>query len=264
MAFAQQSDPLDTLLETSSSLLQQNQIDEAIELLESGVAEHADSIEVRNNLAIAYLGADRYDEALAMMQSLSQQDREPGIFQHNLAEIEGSNRGADPINPILFIEKAPLDEPASPTAESGATEVVSADITPPAAEPPEPELNALLLPDSSTPSEADIRRMVEAWAAAWASKNFDDYIGFYSSDFEPRDRGYNEWLGFREEMVTKPGPISLQLENFDISVYSYEIRARFDQDYDSDDYSDDIRKLLVIDTRDGFWKIVREATLEVY
>lgn len=263
VAFAQQSNPLDNLLESSSDMLQQNQIEAAIALLESGATEYADSIEIRNNLAIAYLGADRYDEAVALLQSLSQQDRELPIIQHNLAEVEGSNRGQDPVDPIIFIERAPVDEPeVAVEAQQPAESRVETN----SAEPPpvQTQANAVLIPASETPTLADIRNMVEAWAAAWSSKSYREYINFYANDFQPRDRSYPDWLAFREEMVTKPGPISLQLENFDISVYSYEIRARFDQDYDSDDYRDDIRKLLVIDTRDGFWKIVREATLEVY
>lgn len=263
VAFAQQSNPLDNLLESSSDMLQQNQIEAAIALLESGATEYADSIEVRNNLAIAYLGADRYDEAVALLQSLSQQDRELPIIQHNLAEVEGSNRGQDPVDPIIFIERAPVDEPevAAEAQQPAESRVETNSAEPP---PVQTQLNAVLIPASETPTVADIRNMVEAWAAAWSSKSYREYISFYANDFQPRDRSYADWLAFREEMVTKPGPISLQLENFDISVYSYEIRARFDQDYDSDDYRDDIRKLLVIDRRDGFWKIVREATLEVY
>lgn len=263
VAFAQQSNPLDNLLESSSDMLQQNQIEAAIALLETGATEYTDSIEVRNNLAIAYLGADRYDEAVALLQSLSQQDRELPIIQHNLAEVEGSNRGQDPVDPIIFIERAPVDKPevAAEAQQPAESRVETNSAEPP---PVQTQLNAVLIPASETPTAADIRNMVEAWAAAWSSKSYREYINFYANDFQPRDRSYVDWLAFREEMVTKPGPISLQLENFDISVYSYEIRARFDQDYDSDDYRDDIRKLLVIDSRDGFWKIVREATLEVY
>ncbi len=285
---AQERSELNAVLEESATLLEQGQIQSTITLLEQNLDSSSESIELKNNLAVAYLGAGRFDEALELMRSLSDLGRESQIISHNLAELENSDRGNQPINPIVFIELAPSSDPtmvaasaAEPLAdrEPLANREPFADEEPLAVEEPsadsgpsagvdslaqEESSAGLLQVNESSPSEADIQSMVEAWASAWSDKATGIYLSYYADDFEPRNRTYENWLDYRRTMLDRPGTISVSVDNFDISVYSYEIRARFDQDYSSPGYSDRVRKLLVIDSRDGYWKIVREATLEVY
>lgn len=262
ISFGQQSDYLDSVLQESSELLASRQMQAAVDLLETELQNYPDSVEIINNLAIAYLGAGRFDEAEQLLHDLVESDPVFRIVAHNLLEFENSSSGTQPIDPMLFVQ----------TAESWyETEVLNGNISPP---PPEP----VALTDSETstpdtapspsfvaqPSESEIMQMVEGWKNAWIEKDLNAYLSYYSEDFQPRNGTSREWRADRAEKIGRPSTIDIQTSNFEISIYSNEIRARFDQRYESPIYRDYVRKLLVIDNTDGEWKIVREATLEVY
>jgi ketosteroid isomerase-like protein len=254
--------PLDDVLQESSQLLADRQMQAAVDLLEEQLEYHPDSVEVINNLAIAYLGAGRFDEAQQLLHDLVESDPVFRIVAHNLLEFENSDSGTQPIDPLLFVQ----------TAESWyETEVLNGNISPAPAEPvslvsPQPAPQEQALPPAlvTKPSEPEVRQMVERWKDAWVEKNLNAYFSYYSEDFQPRSGTALEWHAERTEKINNPSNIDIQLDNFDISIYSNEIRARFDQRYESPIYRDHVRKLLVIDNTDGEWKIVRESTLEIY
>ncbi|MEQ9210652.1 MAG: hypothetical protein RLN96_12605, partial [Pseudomonadales bacterium] len=76
---------------------------------------------------------------------------------------------------------------------------------------------------------------------------------------------FSQWARARRAPLSKPGPISVQVDNFSTTVINDdEVQVSFDQDYNSSNYSDRVRKQLVFTRENQTWKIIKEVTLETY
>lgn len=101
---------------------------------------------------------------------------------------------------------------------------------------------------------------VKAWAQAWADQRVDDYLAFYSREFEPPDGlGRAEWQELRRQRLTRPSFIKISLV-FEESRSVGESWGwlRFQQSYWSNTFSDVVTKRLELVWEDGGWKILRE------
>ena len=107
--------------------------------------------------------------------------------------------------------------------------------------------------------------LVEMWASRWSDKDFIGYLSMYSRDFiGPQGENLSQWARARRAPLSKPGNISVQVTNFNTTMINDDVQISFDQNYNSRDYSDRVRKQLVFTTNEEGWKIIREVTLETY
>ena len=136
---------------------------------------------------------------------------------------------------------------------------------------------------ASTCSEAEITDRVNNWASAWQHKDFDNYMNFYSDKFTPEPPLSREaWEKQRQERVTGPGKINLELSNMKVICDGDKAKAQFDQDYSVTRYklkkskdasgcevcnakripikgfSDNVNKELQFEKNGSQWQIVRE------
>lgn len=244
------NDPeLDALLLESSNLMQDGRVDEAMILLEGAESQYRDSHEYMNNLAVAYLGNNQAERALGIFRELVDNDPIYSIIAHNLLEMELQLSDSRPvnINPVLFVQSIE----SYYEQEQGQA---SAPVT---------ELDEEPIP---TGLNATIETLMETWASRWSNKDLIGYLSMYSRNFiGPGGEDFREWVSARRGPLSKPGPISVELSNIDIDVMNNrQVEARFDQAYDSSNYSDRVRKQLVFALEDEGWKIIREVTLETY
>lgn len=248
------SDPeLDALLLESSNLMQDDRIEEALILLEGAEPSYGDSREFMNNLAIAYLGNSQPEKALTIFRELVDMDPLYSIIAHNLLEMELqiSESRPEQINPLLFVQSVEsfYEEENSQSSENGnsaqiATEpgAADADIT------------------------AAVQNQVRMWASLWSEKDLIGYLSMYSREFSgPDGENFSQWARARRTPLSKPGHISVMVSNFSTTVINNdEVQVNFDQDYNSSNYSDRVRKQLVFTRENQTWKIIKEVTLETY
>mgnify|MGYP003674551411 CR=1 FL=1 len=253
LSWAQDAE-LDALLLESSNLMQESRIEEALVLLAGAENTYGDSREFMNNLAVAYLGNSQPEKALTIFRSLVDQDPLYSIIAHNLLEMELQipESRSEQINPVLFVQsvdsyfaETPAEVPAEVPAE--APSEIPAD-----------------QPVSSTVRE-DVQKQVEMWASHWSDKNIIGYLSMYSRNFiGPQGENMNQWARARRAPLSKPGPISVLVNNFDTRIINNDVQVSFDQNYSSSNYSDRVRKQLVFTNEAEGWKIIREVTLETY
>lgn len=137
---------------------------------------------------------------------------------------------------------------------------------------PEPETqadsqaldDALAAVDAAN-SEAELIEGIEAWAAAWAARDADAYLGFYATSFVPEEgRTREDWAELRRERIASPGSIDVALESIEIeSIDPSGADVTFVQSYASDSFSDRVLKRVQFVFEQGEWKIGRETVLEV-
>ncbi|NTV10687.1 MAG: nuclear transport factor 2 family protein, partial [Zoogloea sp.] len=107
---------------------------------------------------------------------------------------------------------------------------------------------------------ADATRAVQSWASAWSRKDVRAYLAHYARDFDtPGGASRKAWEQEREQRLTKPGKIEVELEN--VRVVSFEndrATVKFRQHYRSSNLSTSSNKTLVMVKHDGHWVIQQE------
>ncbi len=118
-------------------------------------------------------------------------------------------------------------------------------------------------PSRSAPDEAAILAAVNRWAQAWSAQDVDAYLGTYSPNFDPATgTSRSVWESQRRSRVVRPRSISVQVLNPSVFQGTASFaRVDFLQIYESDSYSDQVRKQLELEKLNGRWLIVDERVV---
>ena len=102
---------------------------------------------------------------------------------------------------------------------------------------------------------------VQAWAAAWSSKDIGGYLGAYGKEFNPPGKmSRKAWEDERRARVVGKNRISVKLSDVAIAVSGNKASARFKQAYSADALNISSRKTLDLAKAGDRWVIVREST----
>ena len=104
---------------------------------------------------------------------------------------------------------------------------------------------------------------INNWVNAWASKNIDNYISSYAMEFKP-SRGLSraKWELQRRERLANPSFIKIKLTNIKIEIRDDGLaNVRFTQQYQSDSYKDEVKKIVTVKMINNKWLIMRERVL---
>ncbi|KAF1047102.1 nuclear transport factor 2 family protein [Xylophilus sp.] len=116
--------------------------------------------------------------------------------------------------------------------------------------------------DASAASSADVKDVeaaVQAWAAAWSSRDVAAYLATYSSDFNG-GKSRKAWEAERRSRIEGKSSISVKLSNVSVQVNGDRATARFHQDYVAGTYKSSGRKTLELQKSDGRWVITKESS----
>lgn len=151
-----------------------------------------------------------------------------------------------PLTPPPAADTAVVDAPEVAAPEAVAAEEVMA---------PEPSLAV----GSEVGDAAAINDMLNAWAAAWAAKDVEGYLGFYASTFEHGKKSRQSWEKQRRARLSQPATIAVNLSDVQIDLQSETLAmVKFKQDYSSNNYKDSGMKILTLSKAGGAWKIQSE------
>lgn len=118
-------------------------------------------------------------------------------------------------------------------------------------------------PSRSAPDEAAILAAVNRWAQSWSAQDVDAYLATYSPNFDPATGTSRAvWESQRRSRVVRPRSISVQVLNPSVFQGTASFaRVDFLQIYESDTYSDQVRKQLELEKLNGRWLIVDERVV---
>jgi len=134
-------------------------------------------------------------------------------------------------------------------------------------------LSNLSIKDLSLRSESDIQdeqnqllNNIENWKKSWESKDYDQYINFYSRDAIYNKTMFEQWSLAKKNVFKKSKTIKISLEN--ISIYEYpsdldqeQLRiVIFSQNYKSNLISNLSKKKQIWKIQDGKWRIIYEGS----
>ena len=107
---------------------------------------------------------------------------------------------------------------------------------------------------------ADIKNVLDLWAAAWMAQNVEQYLSLYSPDFA-RAPGESRalWEMNRRERLTTPSYIQVDLiYNAFTRISATEVNVKLRQPYRSDRYREISNKTLALTNALGNWQIIGE------
>ncbi len=109
----------------------------------------------------------------------------------------------------------------------------------------------------STDKEA-VQKFVSDWKHYWESKDLENYMRCYSKEFTSRGMNWDRWKSYKQQFNEKYQQISLAFNAMQIALEGDHATVRFEQYYQSDDYSDHGMKSLILKKENGSWNIFAE------
>ena len=109
-----------------------------------------------------------------------------------------------------------------------------------------------------------ILNSIEKWKKSWVSKNFSEYLNFYSNDAIYNNATYKKWTQNKKNVFKKSKNITISLSN--ISIYEYpsdqeQLRiVFFNQAYRSNLITNITKKKQIWKEENEEWKIIYEGT----
>lgn len=129
-----------------------------------------------------------------------------------------------------------------------------------AAQPKPPQTKAE--PAAVSEAARQLPKRLEAWAAAWASKDFDRYAAFYAQSYRTDEHpSLDQWLRFRKPRIVNKGRIRVEVSNIDVSARNdggFEVV--YSQRYESGSLKVSSRKRQVWVVESGQWRIQAEQS----
>ncbi|MEX2353868.1 MAG: hypothetical protein WD709_06740, partial [Gammaproteobacteria bacterium] len=107
-----------------------------------------------------------------------------------------------------------------------------------------------------------IKETVLDWAASWTAQDIESYLSHYAGDFTPPDgRAIEQWREIRRQRLSNPETISVTISDLVVEMLGGEhAQATFTQTYQSDVYSDRVKKTLLLKLENNKWLITLEQT----
>ena len=265
-------EPYNNLAVSYSAL---GRFDDARKALQSAITTHPSYATAHENLGNIYamMAADAYNHALSL-------DKENTAARDKLALMSDlfsvGTLNAKPRKPIKQAKTQtpppaqPVAAPPTPAAKPQPQPAVEP--APVAAEPVEEDSElAMLMEDEPDAAEDNLSALEQSilatarqWAQAWSTKDSENYLTHYHSQFKPsRGLSRSSWEEQRKQRIAKPRFIEIEVLDAEITVENEnQAKIEFLQTYRSNTYNDESRKYLRMKKEGGNWKIVREVSLQ--
>eukprot|EP01037_Dinobryon_pediforme_P004893 gene4893-4935_t len=253
----------------------QNQLDKARTALEMAIRTNPSYATAQENLGDIYakLASQAYNKALQLdANNANSVKPKLALIRELFSNEPGSKTGrpaAAAPAPAVVVTQRPAPAPAPAAAPAAAAPAPA----PAAAQAPAPTVSPASAATAPAPAPAPapaatsdastqaVTSAVQAWAAAWSSKDMKGYLGAYDKSFDPPGRqGRAAWEKEREARIVGKSKISVKLSDITVSVQGDKATARFRQAYSADSLNVSSRKTLDLVNNNGRWTIVREST----
>jgi len=236
--------------------------------LEMAIRTHPSYATAHENLGDIYakMASQAYDRALQLDRSNTSTQTKLAMIQDLFGD--GTTRVKDSSNPV---QNSPALDKACPEpcrVVDVAAPVVEAENKPVSA-PPEPDSPAAIKPAPVAPPSAllkaqskEVLKTVNAWAAAWSSKDVNKYLSFYAADFKtPEQESRADWEAARQERISKPKSIQIGISNATVKFSdSDHATVGFRQSYRASHLKTSGKKTLLMVRSGDKWLIQEERS----
>ena len=253
-------------------LTEQGEITDAINIFSALTEDYPELPEPYNNLAVLYAGQGQYDNAKLALEMAIRTHPSYATAHANLGDIyakmasQAYDRALqlDRSNTATKTKLAMIQElfaggPRTKESAAAGLPVLShAEAIPVIAPVPV----AAAIPAPIIDNTGEILKTVNAWAAAWSSRNPESYLSFYAEDFKtPNGEPRAAWAALRKERVTAPKSIHVSISNATVKFSDSEhATVKFRQSYRTNHLNTSGKKTLAMVNSAGKWLIQEELS----
>ena len=264
---------------------EQGKTAESIKVFSALTEDYPELPEPYNNLAVLYAGQGQYDKAKLALEMAIRTHPSYATAHENLGDIyakmasQAYDRALqlDRSNTATKTKLAMIQDLFAGGARSKSAPARSAETPAIAAtNKPEPAKTEPVAPVANKPASVEkgtepatapvadnsgeVLKTVNAWAAAWSTKNVNKYLSFYAADFKtPNGESRAAWKATRQERLSKPNFIRVGISNATVKFSdSDHATVEFSQFYHANHLKTSGNKtLLMVKTGDS-WLIQEE------
>lgn len=243
----------------------QGQYDKAKLALEMAIRTHPSYATAHENLGDIYakMASQAYDRALQLDRSNTATQTKLAMIQDLFGDGTRGKQITARNNPVPSKAEGPVlskVEGAAPAYEAASKPepATSEPVAPAATKPTPAEKNTE--PPSATDNSKEVLKTVNAWAAAWSSKNVKKYLSFYADDFKtPDGESRAVWEAARQERISKPKSIHVGISNATVKFSdSNHATVKFRQSYRASHLKTSGNKTFLMTKSGGKWLIQEE------
>jgi len=130
---------------------------------------------------------------------------------------------------------------------------------------PTPSEDITIVGREIIPIKDTVETVLQRWSNSWSAQDVDTYLNTYADNFIPsKEMSRGKWEKQRRNRVTSPSFIKVTLADTEIKSSGLNhVNVEFSQNYQSDTYNDDVRKLISLQKIDDQWLITQEKTIDV-
>ena len=257
-------------------LTEQGKTTDAINIFSALTGDYPELPEPYNNLAVLYAGQGQYDNAKLALEMAIRTHPSYATAHENLGDIyakmasqaydralqlDRSNTATQTklamIQDLFAGSTHSKDTSSHDMSKSGeAAPVVAAKFKP---EPAQAAPDAPV-PAAVTDSSSEVLKTVDAWAAAWSSRNADSYLSFYADNFKtPPGESRAAWEAARKERLSAPKSIHVGISNATVTFSDNgHATVKFRQSYRASHLKTSGKKTLLMVKSGGKWLIQEE------
>lgn len=241
----------------------QGQYEKARQELEMAIRTHPSYATAHENLGDIYakMASQAYDRALKLDSSNTATQTKLAMIQELFADSQHGKQAAvrTAAAPAKVEATAPVVEAASKAEAAPAqTKPVPAETRP---APVQAEA-ATAKPVSVKDDIKAIQDTLNAWAAAWSSRDTAGYLSFYADDFKtPSGEPRAAWEAARKERLTTPKFIHVDVKVLSIKqIDDNHASVRFHQSYRSSQLKSSNTKTMLLVRSGGKWLIQEDLS----
>ncbi len=264
-------------------LTRSNRMEQAETVFMSLIEDHPELPEPYNNLAVVYAAQGKYDKARELLGRAINTHPSYATAHENLGdiyakmasraynqvlELDDNNESArEKLSLIneLFSRPQPIaaPAPATPAVEPVAPPAPATVAEPEPAAPPAPTPTPAAKPEPPAPVVDHSPKILTAlndWASAWSAQDVNAYLSHYSSGYAPANgQSLSSWKSQRQTRLTKPAFIKVSISTPQVTMRGdSHAEVSFTQSYQSNTYSDRVRKQVLMTLENGRWLIAEE------
>jgi len=242
----------------SNELIRIGNYKNAKNLLRKILKENPDNIQIINNLAYIEAKTGNIDQAILMLRNSISKNKNIDIVYKNLTNLYAYQAN------ILYEEALSLQESDKKdinlllsenlNIQNNNKEITTNNLTEKTSK----------IQNQNYISKEDVKIFLENWAIFWEEKNFEDYFNSYAENYYSKKFKNNEsWKLDRQRKIKNKSNINIKISDINILI-SNNINAvvQFTQSYNSDSFSDVVKKHATISRIDNSFKITGEFILK--
>ena len=111
-----------------------------------------------------------------------------------------------------------------------------------------------------------VKSVIDEWKSSWENKDIEKYLSFYIDDYSSKYFNNHElWKNDRKKRIENKSSIEIKITDLNITFNiekNETANIKFIQNYKSEEYSDEVVKIIVLIKENFSWKIFSEEILK--